>query len=202
MRVQCVLGRRRDGREHRSVARLRTTIAGLALIATGCSTSASSSGSLPSIPGTPCASPVDLTHATSFEGDTCDGGVSVSLQPCAASAPATVFGFEAIGESWRRRFHVTDGFVVLTSIPAACTLQSGNCDGGGEQGTSGAPQEASYVAVARSDGSCGPFRLDVYNASSCADPADGGSCTCGNSPACASGQTCITPPQSTGQCSQ
>jgi hypothetical protein len=162
---------------------------GLLFVVTGCGPS-STTGALAGIAGTACANPIDLTQGTTFQGDTCDGGVPIPVAPCATSSPAIVFGVAPQAKSWRRQFHVTQGFAVLEAAIGRCTLTTGLCDGGGDQG-GGVPQgEPFYLAVARADGTCGPFTLDVYNATFCNDTADASTCRCGDSPSCPQGQTC------------
>jgi hypothetical protein len=160
-------------------------------------------GGPPGVAGTVCAYPTDVSKATTFQGDTCDGGVEVPLAPCASQSAAAIFAVGSQGAASHRTFHVTDGFAVLAAPPnASCSFLTTECDAGGAREAIAVAGETSYLAVARADGTCGPFRLDVYNASSCADTSDAGSCRCGDIAACPAGQGChVGPsPQFAGSC--
>jgi hypothetical protein len=186
--------------------KLRAGLAGAlaALSATAC-TAATGSSPTQALAGTPCASAVDLPPGVSAQGDTCEAGVEIPFAPCAAQAPAAVLALTPPNESARVVFHVTEGFAVFEAAPLngpSCSFLTRSCDAGGAIGAGELPDVRLYLAIARADGTCGPFRLDFINASSCADANDAGSCLCGDIPACPPGQTChIGPgPQLTGSC--
>ena len=95
---------------------------------------------------------------------------------------AVVFEILPTSVGQTRTFHVTSGLSLAGSTSAGCQFEVALCDAGGLDGLGDGAGAYSYLAVFRSDGTCGPFVLDVYNASSCHDPTDGGSACAGTSP--------------------
>ena len=175
----------------------------LLLALAACSGGSSGAGMGLGVPGTACASPVDITAGGSFSGDTCQGAASVPVQGCGGGVRAQIFAVAAENESWSRVFSVTGDFTLAGSMPSACSFSTPGCDAGGIGGGSAPQGTPLYFAAFLADGGCGPFTLQVDNASSCSDSADGGSCTCGDIPACPVGQTChLAEPQLTGSCVQ
>jgi hypothetical protein len=182
-------------------ARMAGSLASLAAMACTGATGSSTSG----LTGTPCANAVGLSQSATAEGDTCEAGAEIPLTPCAAEAPAAVFSLTPPRESAHVVFRVTEGFATFVADPliaGGCSFFTRTCDAGGVHAAGELPDVSLYLAVARADGACGPFRLDLVHASSCADVNDAGSCLCGDIPACPPGQTChIGPaPQFAGSC--
>ena len=181
----------------------RALLAVGALALAGCSTGSGGSGGtagVAGIPGTGCASPLPIAGGGSIAGNTCNGGATVSVTGCMTNTAATVFEVlpTTVGQS--RALHVTSGFTLAGSRADTCNFDVMQCDAGGIEGIGASAGAISYLAVFRDDGTCGPFQLDVYNASFCRDPVDAGSCMCGNVPACAAQQVCHVAPDSSGTC--
>jgi hypothetical protein len=149
-----------------------------------------------------CGQAVDITPGGSFQGDTCEAGVPLELAGCADAGKASVFVLKPDSHNWNRIFNATDGFAIMES-GHECAFEVPSCGAGSITGAALPAGTYTYLAVARPDGQCGPFTLDVYNASGCLDRADASTCACGNIPACPTGQICYlggTPPTLTGSC--
>jgi hypothetical protein len=186
-----------------------TGAAAIALALTACSQGSATAADDAGVEAA-CAAPTVITPGGAFEGDTCQGGISVGVGGCAPGGRggpggpggrAQVFEVTPESQSWNRVFHVTDGFT-LAGSGYLCQFETTECDAGGIESASIAANTAWYLAVLQADGGCGPFTLEVFNATSCENREDGGSCRCGDIASCPQGQSCHIgpPPQLAGSC--
>jgi hypothetical protein len=144
----------------------------------------------PPIADSACGKAVAITAGGSFSGDTCKSDTMVASSGCATPSHASLFELSPEATAQQRVFRVSSGFVLSATLAGECSLNVVDCDGGGLGGASLNSGALLAFAIFRRDGGCGSFVLDVYNASSCSDPTDAGSCTCGTSPACSDEELC------------
>ena len=179
------------------------SVAAIFLTLTGCSNASTTSdgGTALGLSGTPCASPVDITVGGAFQGDTCQSPAMLPADAgCGGVARAAIFEVTPEPQNWSREFYVSPGFTISGS-DSRCSFGTADCVNGGIQGAGASYGTEFYLAVQLEDGGCGPFTLNVYNATTCGNRADGGGCMCGNIPACPVGQLCHqNEPQLTGTC--